>query len=361
MENRILKSVRFNAFVIKVLSLFAVIIFSSCNGGDGIVKCEMPKSVALSGRDAKIEVMGALDLKVVDTMLVITTMKTTGFWSFYSLDDKEHMGDFLSKGNSDKEFLGKPIVGTQHFEKDENGNDICYIYDFRKGGFKRFNMTKSIRENSLDIVPMEIKIPATVFSWTMLDFDNIVISEPDESRTFERRSLLSNNQRIEKPVFAIFEDMVTKPDGDINDIGTFMGHRPHLNRIVECGKKLNRIYLYDIDGGFSKILSVKEDVPSNVSIVIETSPELKQDCFRYLECFDDCFCVLFSGNDALKEETSPQNSKIFVFDWEGTPIISINLDRAVTSFSFDWPRKKLYTLNFRTEEISEFDISQLDI
>ena len=48
MENLILKSVRFNAFVIKVLSLFAVIIFSSCNGGDGIVKCEMPKSVALS-------------------------------------------------------------------------------------------------------------------------------------------------------------------------------------------------------------------------------------------------------------------------------------------------------------------------
>lgn len=48
MENLILKSVRFNAFVIKVLSLFAVIIFSSCNGCDGIVKCEMPKSVALS-------------------------------------------------------------------------------------------------------------------------------------------------------------------------------------------------------------------------------------------------------------------------------------------------------------------------
>lgn len=48
MENLILKSVRFNTFVIKVLSLFAVIIFSSCNGGDGIVKCEMPKSVALS-------------------------------------------------------------------------------------------------------------------------------------------------------------------------------------------------------------------------------------------------------------------------------------------------------------------------
>lgn len=43
MENLILKSVRFNAFVIKVLSLFAVIIFSSCNGGDGIVKSKCPR------------------------------------------------------------------------------------------------------------------------------------------------------------------------------------------------------------------------------------------------------------------------------------------------------------------------------
>lgn len=49
MENLILKSVRFNAFVIKVLLLFAVIIFSSCNGGDGIVKCEMPKNVTSFG------------------------------------------------------------------------------------------------------------------------------------------------------------------------------------------------------------------------------------------------------------------------------------------------------------------------
>ena len=103
---------RVSNIIIKMTIPIVSIIFSSCNSCDGIVKCEMPKSVALSGRDAKIEVMGALDLKVVDTMLVITTMKTTGFWSFYSLDDKEHMGDFLSKGNSDKEFLGNELLVT---------------------------------------------------------------------------------------------------------------------------------------------------------------------------------------------------------------------------------------------------------
>lgn len=344
-----------------IVLIISAIVICRCGRQEADYKYEFTTTKNVSGHNLDLDIIGALDLKVVDSLLIVSTQKKVGFWSFYSLDDKEHLGDFLSKGNSNKEFLGSTLVGNQYFTQDIKGDISCYIYDFRKGGLKIFNVSKSLNKDLLDVESTDIRLPRNVFSWVMLNDGDFVFSQPDESRTFENRYVLSNNQKTALPASSLFEDLKVKLDGDINDIGTIIGNHPTKRLIVECGKKLNNIYLYNVDNTFSKIISVNEDIPTSIEVLEQRDNNEKRFCFKDIECTDNYFCVLFSGNTRQQEMNGGNNSKIFIFDWEGTPIISINLDRAVTSFSFDWPRKKLYTLNFRTEEISEFDISQLEI
>lgn len=342
--------------------LFASMILLGCSkpqGTDNNLKFD--NSVHISGQSLSIEAIGALNLKVIDSILIVSTKKKVGFWSFYDLKSKRHLGDFLNKGNSNLEFLGSPLAGRQHFERDENGDLISLVYDFSKGGLKRFNITKSLNSQRSEVELTDIQLPRNIFSWTMLSSGEFVISEPDMSHAFENRSIFLNNQKKELAASSLFEDLRISVKGDINDVGTIISSHPSRDVVVECGKRLNKIYLYSIDGSSVKEINIDEDIPTNIKQLERVGRRNKKDCFRDLECTENYFCVLFSGNSQKLEIGGGDNSKIYIFSWTGEPVICINLDRVVTSFSFDWKNKKLYTLNYNTEEIAEYDVSSLNI
>lgn len=341
--------------------LFASIILFGCKHHNINNNLKFTNSSYISGQDTDIDAIGALDLRVIDSILIVSTKKKVGFWSFYDLKSKRHLGDFLNKGNSNLEFLGSPLVGRQYFERDENGDLISLVYDFSKGGLKKFNITKSLNSQRSEVELTDIQLPRNIFSWTMLSSGEFVISEPDMSHAFENRSIFLNNKKKELSVSHLFENLKIKPKGDINDIGTIISSHPSKDIVVECGKKLNKIYLYRIDGSFVKEISIDEEVPISIEALERVGKRNKKDCFRDLECTENYFCVLFSGNNQRQETTKGNNSKIYIFSWMGEPITCIYLDRVVTSFSFDWKNKKLYTLNYNTEEFVEYDVSSVNI
>lgn len=341
--------------------LFASIILFGCKHHNINNNLKFTNSSYISGQNINIDAIGALDLRVIDSILIVSTKKKVGFWSFYDLKSKKHLGDFLNKGNSNSEFLGSPLAGRQHFERDENGDLISLVYDFSKGGLKKFNITKSLNSQRSEVELTDIQLPRNIFSWTMLHSGEFLISEPDMSHAFENRSIFLNNKKKELSVSHLFENLKIKPKGDINDIGTIISSHPSKDIVVECGKKLNKIYLYSIDGSFVKEISIDEEVPVSIEALKRVGKRNKKDCFRDLECTENYFCVLFSGNNQKLEIEGGNNSKIYIFSWMGEPITCINLDRVVTSFSFDWKNKKLYTLNYNTEEFGEYDVSSLNI
>lgn len=341
--------------------LFIAIFLFGCKDHKVNNNLKFTDSIHISGQDAGIDAIGALNLRVIDSILIVSTKKKVGFWSFYDLKSKKHLGDFLNKGNSNSEFLGSPLAGRQYFERDENGDLISLVYDFSKGGLKKFNITKSLNSQRSEVELTDIQLPRNIFSWTMLSSGEFVISEPDMSHAFENRSIFLNNKKKKLSVSHLFENLKIKPKGDINDIGTIISSHPSKDIVVECGKKLNKIYLYRIDGSFVKEISIDEEVPVSIEALKRVGKRNKKYCFRDLECTENYFCVLFSGNNQELEIEGGNNSKIYIFSWMGEPITCINLDRVVTSFSFDWKNKKLYTLNYNTEEFVEYDVSSLNI
>ena len=341
--------------------LFIAIILFGCKDQEVNNNLKFTDTIHISGQDADIDAMGALNLKVIDSILIVSTKKKVGFWSFYDLKSKRHLGDFLNKGNSNSEFLGSPLAGRQHFERDENGDLISLVYDFSKGGLKKFNITKSLNSQHPEVELTDIQLPRNIFSWTMLHSGEFLISEPDMSHAFENRSIFSNNKKKVLPTSYLFDNLKISSKGDINDVGTIISSHPSRDMVVECGKKLNKIYLYSIDGSFVKEISIDEEVPVSIEALERVGKRNKKDCFRDLECTENYFCVLFSGNNQRQETTKGNNSKIYIFSWMGEPITCIYLDRVVTSFSFDWKNKKLYTLNYNTEEIVEYDVSSVNI
>ena len=277
--------------------LFASIILFGCKHHNINNNLKFTNSSYISGQNINIDAIGALDLRVIDSILIVSTKKKVGFWSFYDLKNKRRLGDFLNKGNSNLEFLGSPLVGRQYFERDENGDLISLVYDFSKGGLKKFNISKSLNSQRSEVELTDMQLPRNIFSWTMLSSGEFVISEPDMSHAFENRSIFLNNQKKKLSVSHLFENLKIKPKGDINDIGTIISSHPSKDIVVECGKKLNKIYLYNIDGSFVKEISIDEEVPASIEALKRVGKRNKKDCFRDLECTENYFCVLFSGNN----------------------------------------------------------------
>lgn len=181
--------------------LFIAIFLFGCKDHKVNNNLKFTDSIHISGQDAGIDAIGALNLRVIDSILIVSTKKKVGFWSFYDLKSKKHLGDFLNKGNSNSEFLGSPLAGRQYFERDENGDLISLVYDFNKGGLKKFNITKSLNSQRSEVELTDIQLPRNIFSWTMLSSGEFVISEPDMSHAFENRSIFLNNKK--KGTFSI--------------------------------------------------------------------------------------------------------------------------------------------------------------
>lgn len=133
-----------------MLILFPVLCYA-CGNSDRIfdvetkLNLEARESVELAGEKLPLEIMGGYGIKVFDTLLVVTTSGSGHFREVYGLKSYSLLAEVFKKGRAKNEFL---FVGYGGQCIEDNGNVNLYIHDLNKNVFWRYDLTKSIKENS---------------------------------------------------------------------------------------------------------------------------------------------------------------------------------------------------------------------
>ena len=64
-------------------------------------------------------IMGAQSLYVRDSLLIVSTLESDGFWSFYHLPELSYLGSYLAKGRAGNEVMASPRVAWQSFSESD--------------------------------------------------------------------------------------------------------------------------------------------------------------------------------------------------------------------------------------------------
>ena len=311
------------------------------------------------GKIPDVDLIGMRSFAIYDSLLIVSTTNEDGLWSFISLETGKYLGSFLTRGQGPFQFIEPPSTSNKVIFTNENDSTVSYVYDAQRGKLLRFNITRSITLDSLDITVAKDSLPNYLFNFVMIDSSNFLCKEVTPKQTQQIRYIKNLNDRIE-PAFLTSLNKTTIRDGeDINILSTIAKRNEKLNRIVEMPIGLNHLNIYSLDGAFSRTINMGEQM-DELSAIQNKSRRNRKYTFADLRVFADFFGVIFIDEDEKTYQTGRKKiPSILFFDWEGNPLAELKLDRHITSFDIDFSRKELYTFDVQLDELYKYDVTAI--
>lgn len=320
----------------------------SCSEGNISMIDEFPVEKDLVGIPVQHDMLGVVDIKAIDTLLVAAVMDgRDGFWKFCRLQDMSVVYSCFREGNGPYEYVSAPWLYNQQFISG-NGNSQCMIYDFTRGGIKVLDIGRTLSTKTTAAQDSDYKLPGGLFGWRYLGDGTFIIKEVDERHTREERYLLSGSD-MKKIDIEGLNDLAVAAGNDINIIGTTIGSNGDGSIVAEACTHLNNLYLYAPDGSSFKTICIGPhgyDDPAAVQERVKTSAV--KTFYEGLECFPDFFCALYTNDTTDRPSEQISSSSVLFFDWDGTPLARVHLDRYVTSVTVCRNNGTLYAVNYNT-------------
>lgn len=136
-------------------------------------------------------------------------------------------------------------------------------------------------------------------------------------------------------------------------------YKKDKDMVVEASLMLNTIYLYSLESQFERTICYGSKV-DNINDVFHNGRTRLRSTFTRVNVYDDFFAVMYDGGKMYKElRLVKNNSKIFIFDWNGNPIAELNLPCLADVFDIDVRNGILLTLDRESETIMKYDIPEI--
>ena len=310
------------------------------------------------GKPIDLDIIGTLSLSIYDSLLIVTTQDESGMWSFFELPELNYLGKYLTKGNGPNELLTPPWIEEQYIFK-EQGQHHAIIYEFLTGESYRMNISETIRMNKLMMSETNYLLPRVLFGFSFIDSNIFFCKEVNNSQTQQNRYILINGDKISSSNIEKLNRAQINIGEDINILSTCIKKRPNGIRIVEGGVFLNQINVYSIDDSFGKTICLGNQV-DNISRIQQINRWDRLYTYLNVKVYPKFFSALYLNDTYEKYQREiTKNPVIQFFDWDCNPLAEIKLDRMITTFDIDLINGSLYTLNFRTEEMYQYDISTI--
>ena len=312
-----------------------------------------------AGMNLDLGLIGVRSLVVRDSLLIVSTVDANGFWSFFKLPDHTPMGSFLIKGRGGDEVLESPRVGLQSFA--EQDGELCsFIYDFYTGKLLKMNISRTLKENSLDISRVAPELKQNLFNVVRLDSLTYFCREVSADFTKQDRYILQEGRKVVPDMLAILNEASVVPGKDINILGSYYGYNSLRNIMAEASMGLNIINLYSMDAGRTQKTICEGDRLYSIADAETVDRRQSKVTFCGITAFDDFFAVLYYGDTEENVHYGKAGKqRLQFFSWEGLPLAELALDKPANSFDIDFSRNILYTLNYDTDEIIRYDIGSL--
>lgn len=347
----------------KTIFLFVTLVLASCSGHyarlsrEEIVK-EFPLHAELQEYQLHtVDIPGVVDVIHLGDRVYCMTMKPDGLISVLDEDKLEPCcAPFLFLGNGPLEVLS-PIPFRQMYLHTDNGDQLA---DFFNMGNRliRLNLTRSetsggLVGESLGPIPSELadRGPIAILGNQFYFFQNPV------DQKCVRRGIWKDGEITYAPAQETLNSFsLQEADGFMfNIFFSAFSYNPALRRFVEASTMQNTIHVYDLDGSFSKTISINGPVQDYQLIEKQGMEGLVQTA-ETVRPFPDYFVVLYRERP-LSSQTDPSPRLLF-FDWDGNPLMDISMTCQATAFDIDLQRNRLYLSNQDSGTVSVVDISE---
>lgn len=302
-----------------------------------------------------VNVMGVQGIKVFDDFILVACTDSDGCLSAFDKDGKRLSRSFLKIGRGPGEVLYKPFISWFDFYRSGTGNILAGIYD-NKGKYIEYDITASIVANVTrwrclaDSLRMDYGP-----DYSLIADDKFMCRRVKENRGgYERyivdgRSVCSCNQAMEY--------LNSFSSAELNMYSTAILVNNEKSLVAELGSRLNVVHVYSLTSHLAKTISLKNHLED---VNAEESKEPDQMCKIYYDAekFDDYFVGLYVGDTFENlDRGSFRIPQLHFFSWEGKPLAKLQLPTRALSFAIDQTEGELYLVEYNTEKILRYDIS----
>lgn len=300
-----------------------------------------PKTVnAGKGESVTLNSLGNLEFTVQDSLMIVSTAQNENAWKIVDLRSDSIVSEVINSGHGEWEFDMIPQVFMASFFKD-GGNLKAYIPETSKGCYTILDISATLdsgkaifgKEDNVNFSPLTIysqKSPSG-----METFIDIETSRPGIKRRFlkDNSALVSNNADYLNRFEAASQEQVGR-------LIPRMAINPSQNVVAEVYDIYPQINIYSITGDFAVTLAPDGKIMGPDDYEPDFLPKPENMIYNCLKGYDNFFVVNRCGENS---------SHLLFIDWQGNPLLELNLDEEITSFDIDFISKTLYTLNFFTD------------
>lgn len=340
----------------RTIQLLLIFLLASCasssSGGGSFLTVEntilqLPEELGIKGEKLDLEIIGLLDGKCVDSLLIFRTRGANSL-KVYNCNTLEYYGEIFTTGRGPDEFLNMTTNGQ--YESTEDG--IClWVSDNMAKKICLVNLTRTLKEKSI-IKEAEFKyknmslfncfyindtcIAADHFIWKNLSFS----AYNPVNKTIVDYYNYFNKDLGDKDVFYLSANSAIKPD---------------KSKIAHAMISLNQVIISSVNGPDK--FSVSIGVPVSKDEIDHTSRSDRIEYFSMLTVTDSQIWLLYEGIARKDLETSSNGnkSKVIVIDWNGNPLYQFRLDRSLSTIFLNSSKNILYGID-NEENIYKYSV-----
>lgn len=348
------------------LVLFALLI-TSCNRNSDIMTDvhEMDyrnqTQDVISSRTAIHDILGANNLIVFDTLVMITASDPDGQLQVYSSNTLDCLGKFCKRGRANNEFNRATASTEQAFYRD--GHVILVVVDV-PNILKEVDVTASIQKGSTVVVSTQECFPLTDGEFMILgnDYSNRyeyarnVYNNVDEQITKvpSRYTLYKDGKKKELKFFrSLMESEVENKT--LPYIGSLYKH-PQRNMVVQSFQRLDYLLFMDFDN--NDYYAIHQEGSLSFNDTFKKRDQRSALHFTDGASSSDCIMLLYWQGDYTLKDTDGNLPELMVFDWDGNYVSGFKMDRRARAIEYDEKHKVLYGL-CEGEDLYAYDMEGL--
>jgi hypothetical protein len=267
------------------------------------------------------------------------------FVHLYDVEKREISAGIFSKGDGPFESASLYAMGTI-------GTKI-WLQDFTRLKIIFFDLNDSTYSEKV--------MPFDLYGINLLTENKILASRIDNSE-FKFQLIDLDQSSIKKE----FGDFYKYPDHLENStLQTFYQSKSMVRRdkklVATAYRWHNAIEIMNLNDYTSMTVYSPEQIKNEKDIIEYEGKLIFDRCGTTVKCYNDIYVTdkfiysIFSGI----EDNNPDSRLckiIHVFDWEGTPIRQINLDRGVSAISVTQDDSRIYSFDIDTGEVIYIDL-----
>lgn len=321
---------------------------------------QFPVSIDLNGKDVQLPTIssfGITEIKVLDSVMIMSVMDRANFWHFYSLPEMDSIGSFFNVGNGPNEFPASIPCFQASFYKNGSNDIMTFIPLPDSKKFREVNLSDLLSERIYEPKAMPIDIKSgQLYLWAYgLDQSRYLLAvvNPENNsiertiKTFSSQSNVNiNNEYIDRLNSRHVENM-----NDLQLLITTPAIGRNGNKVAEIPGYSNQIIIYETTGTGGSCLTYK-NMPTaerEIALLAQKGVSLFGGGYGY----DDYFTLM--RNEIKDHEVVNQHFDFI--SWEGEPLGSINTGmNTVRRFDMDLTNGTLYCLDSASDTIKAYEI-----